>query len=80
MMDTSSYDELSFLHFNDVVSRELHSVGTGNFMFFLDLFQYHFTQTTAVWRLFHVFRNARNVAEAERPITGMLLVHRSKAT
>ncbi|KAN0078303.1 Metallo-dependent phosphatase-like protein [Tylopilus felleus] len=53
MMDTSSYDELSFLHFNDV---------------------YHITQTTTVWRLFHVFRNARNVAEAERPITGMLLI------
>ncbi|KAG6372705.1 5'-nucleotidase [Boletus reticuloceps] len=47
-MDTSLYDELSFLHFNDV---------------------YHITQSTALGRLSHVFRNAKDVPEAERPIT-----------
>ncbi|KAF8556688.1 hypothetical protein OG21DRAFT_1520959 [Imleria badia] len=47
-MDPSSYDELSFLHFNGV---------------------YHITQSTALGRLSHVFRNSKGVPKAERPIT-----------
>ena len=36
---------------------------------FLDLFQYHITQSAALGRLSHIFRQAKGVPEADRPIT-----------